>query len=121
MGVLTCAHIHSIELDRMISLLSSPYVLSNAQHPVHSGRGWSHQHVRRYSVAHITRRVPWIILHWCLPHYLRIQYECQQSGIPGSCRLLPLHPLVGPQELAVRSLYAYVSLLLIDAHLEHGL
>ncbi|KAK0458582.1 peptidase M50B-like-domain-containing protein [Desarmillaria tabescens] len=38
MGVLTCAHIHSIELDRMISFPSS-YVLSNASTPFIADEG----------------------------------------------------------------------------------
>jgi len=93
MGVLTCAHIHSIELDRMLPhqilwfLTLTPTSCS--------GRGRFDQYVRWHPLDHASSWLPWLVLHWRLLDRVRFRYQREQGCDLGAGRFLPVHALVG--------------------------
>jgi len=102
-GVLTCATIHSIELDRMSR---SPLYTSHLSHTTSTSRRRRlHKHVGRNTLAHPPSGLPRFLFHWRVLDRLRFQHRREQNRLIRTCGFLSVHPLVGEAEPAVSPYY----------------
>lgn len=105
MGLLTCARIESIELDREPSRLSFRQTYIDSLIYSWWGRrdadGW------RDPLVDAPRRLPRLMLHRCLPHCVRLWYERQQNSHPSSRGFLPVDFMVGSEESLVSQRFIY--------------
>jgi hypothetical protein len=104
-GVLTCARIHSIELDRERFPISTTFFFFSCcgySDVRNSGRGRGDEHVWWHRVAHATRGVPRLGPDRRRAHRVRVRHQCEQGRKPRPSRVFCIYALVGEAESLVR-------------------
>jgi hypothetical protein len=94
-GVLTCARIHSIRLDREFLPLLLPFSLRCSFAYALSGRGGRDDHVRRYTLAHPPCGIPRFELDRRSAYHVRVRHQREQGRQYRPRRLFRFYALVG--------------------------
>jgi hypothetical protein len=121
-GVLTCGHIHSIELDRELFVNNSLSSILNIRFRVtrHSGWRWSNTYIGWHIVDHTSRWLPGLVAYRRCAHCLRFRHKCKQNSKFGSGGVLSFHSLVGTTQLAVSFFLSRRTIFSNLAVIEHG-